>query len=237
VARAERVLLLGAGPVGLELAGEIAAEWPEKRVVILDRAPEILPGQSREFQQEIRRQLEELRVTLRTGTALEREPETPPGIAGAFIATTRSGETVAADLWFRCHGSRPVTDYLAGSLASSRDEHGFLKVSPELLLAGQERVFAVGDIAAIAESKRAKAAMGHATVVAANVEAIVAGRRPTSTYAVPEPAIVLPLGPNHGASEAPALGIVGAEETSSWKGADLNVARFRALLGYGGELS
>ena len=44
LAGANRVLLLGAGPVGLELAGEIKAVWPEKTVTIVDPAKDILPG-------------------------------------------------------------------------------------------------------------------------------------------------------------------------------------------------
>src|ERR1700685_1720689 len=35
---AQRVLLVGAGPVGIELAGEIKAAWPGKHVTLLDVA-------------------------------------------------------------------------------------------------------------------------------------------------------------------------------------------------------
>ncbi|MGC5411214.1 FAD-dependent oxidoreductase, partial [Streptomyces sp. DT225] len=44
LAGAGRVLITGAGPVGLELSGEIKAVWPEKHVVIIDQADELLPG-------------------------------------------------------------------------------------------------------------------------------------------------------------------------------------------------
>src|SRR3954451_20066692 len=43
LAGTDRVLILGAGPVGLELAGEIKDVWPDKYVVILDRADQLLP--------------------------------------------------------------------------------------------------------------------------------------------------------------------------------------------------
>jgi NADH dehydrogenase FAD-containing subunit len=36
LSQAERVLLLGAGPVGIELAGEIRAVWPDKHITLLD---------------------------------------------------------------------------------------------------------------------------------------------------------------------------------------------------------
>ncbi|HEY3506377.1 MAG TPA: FAD-dependent oxidoreductase [Actinocatenispora sp.] len=44
VADSDRVLILGAGPVGLELAGEIKEVWPDKRVVIVAKADQLLPG-------------------------------------------------------------------------------------------------------------------------------------------------------------------------------------------------
>jgi len=43
---ARRVMLLGAGAVGLEFAGEIAAAWPDKAISLVDQAPEILPGRT-----------------------------------------------------------------------------------------------------------------------------------------------------------------------------------------------
>ena len=42
LATADRVLLLGAGPVGIELAGEIKAVWPGKQVTLVDVASDVL---------------------------------------------------------------------------------------------------------------------------------------------------------------------------------------------------
>src|SRR5258705_9283633 len=39
---ANRVLLVGAGPVGIELAGEINAKWPDKHITLLDLAADVL---------------------------------------------------------------------------------------------------------------------------------------------------------------------------------------------------
>ena len=44
LASAERALILGAGPVGLELAGEIKASFPGTRVTVADTAGVILAG-------------------------------------------------------------------------------------------------------------------------------------------------------------------------------------------------
>src|SRR3979411_2534605 len=69
LSRADRVLLVGAGPVGIELAGEIRDVWPEKSIVLLDVADEILGGPYLpELKAELRRQLMEAGVELILGS-------------------------------------------------------------------------------------------------------------------------------------------------------------------------
>jgi hypothetical protein len=54
------------GRSGLELAGELKAKWPDKKVTIVDRNPDIVTGDyPDEFRAELRRQLDEFGVELR----------------------------------------------------------------------------------------------------------------------------------------------------------------------------
>ncbi len=69
--QADRVLLVGAGPVGIELAGEIRHVWPDKSIVLLDVADEILGGPYiPELKAELRSQLLEIGVELILGSPL-----------------------------------------------------------------------------------------------------------------------------------------------------------------------
>ena len=72
------------------------------------------------------------------------------------------GIAIQADIWFRCYGVVPNSDYLGEELAKARLANGHLEVTPELRLAGQETVFAIGDLTAIPEAKRGGAAGRHA---------------------------------------------------------------------------
>jgi NADH dehydrogenase FAD-containing subunit len=69
LASAPRVLITGAGPVGLELSGEIKAVWPDKAVTVVDPANELLPGFAPEVRADLHRQLDAIGVDLRLGTA------------------------------------------------------------------------------------------------------------------------------------------------------------------------
>ncbi|XVQ15381.1 NAD(P)/FAD-dependent oxidoreductase [Spirillospora sp. CA-255316] len=231
---AGRVLITGAGPVGLELAGEIKAVWPDKQVVIIDPAERLVPAFRPKMRADLHRQLDALGVELRLGTALTGEPPVEPGIAKDFTVGTTGGE-VSAGIWFRCHGVRVHSDYLGEELAAARTPQGLVRVTETLSVQGHDNVYALGDITDLAEAKMAGHAMRHAEVVAENVIAAARGERPTATYRPsPVPSVLLPLGPGGGVGQVPApdgdgAAVLPAETVAEYKGADLFVGRFSAL--------
>ncbi len=220
VAAADRVLLMGAGPVGIELAGEIIHRWPKKHVTLLDVLPEVL-GTNALFRDDLkanlREQLEALDVRLVLGSPLVDQPPTGPGELGAFEVTTEAGDTIEADVWFQCWGVRPVSDYLAGELASARHADGTIDVTPELRVVGQERVFALGDVTH-GYPKMSSTANKQADLVAANVLALLRGEELTA-YEPPGMAIVVPIGPYGGAGQSPGRDeLMGPDVVSQAKG-------------------
>jgi NADH dehydrogenase FAD-containing subunit len=233
LAGADRVLLLGAGPVGIELAGEIKAVWPGKRVTLVDVAGDVLGERYRpDLKAELRRQLAGLGAELLLGSPLEAGPPTAAGEPGTFTVTTQAGAEVTADIWFRCFGVTPASDYLAGGLAAARRPDGFVEVTPELLVAGQDRVFALGDVSAADQNKGAGAAGRQAPVVAGNIRALITGEDALARYEPPAASIIVPIGPDGGAGQrAGSEDLVPAETVAELKGRDMMVGRFAELLG------
>jgi apoptosis-inducing factor 2 len=232
LASSGRVLIVGAGAVGLELAGEIAAVWPEKRITIVDLANAILPGGYRaELRAELRRQLGKLGIELVLGSPLREKPLTAPGVLRPFSVCTEAGTEIAADLWFRAYGIAPSTDYLVGELAALRTPEGYVQVTPYLELPGQERIFAVGDIAA-GHPNGAGRAGRHGDLVAANLRTLITGRGELVEAQVAPPAIILPLGPDGGAGQRPDQEqLLGPEAVAEIKGRDLMIDRFAEKMG------
>ena len=113
----------------MELAGEIAAVWPDKHIVLVDLADQILPGP---YDQRLR---DELNVSSTTWESSEswaahspnHLPDTPAGEARTCtVATpTPTGTRVEADIWFRCHGTtpRPATCPTNSPRARTPDEY------------------------------------------------------------------------------------------------------------------
>ena len=230
--RAGRVLLIGAGPVGIELAGEIISKWPDKHVTLLDFSDDVLGDRFRpDLRAELRKQLVDLGVELVLGEGLRELPPTVASEFATFTMTTGAGREITADIWFQCFGVTPVSDYLDDDLATARRSDGFVTVGPALQVAGHDNVFAIGDIST-ADAKMAGMAGMQAQLVAENIIKMVNGNNELASYEPFGPAIVVPIGPDGGSGQLP-----GQEELASRdmvatvKGRDLMVDRYEEILG------
>ncbi|WP_199515472.1 NAD(P)/FAD-dependent oxidoreductase [Nucisporomicrobium flavum] len=232
LAGAGRVLIVGGGPVGLELAGEIRDVWPDKDVIVVDRGDHLLPGFLPEVRDGLHRQLADRRIDLRLDTRLSALPPVPPGVAAGFTGTTAAGERIAADIWFRAFGVHLDTGYLTDGRLTPLSDRGAIPVTARLTVEGYDHVYALGDVADLPDPKMASYAMEHAAIVAENIRAQVAGEPPQAVHVpAPDRRILLPLGPHAGVGQlptpdGPAAATVG--EVRRRKGSDLFTARFAA---------
>jgi len=228
--QAGRVLIAGAGEVGIELAGEITSAFPATEVVMLEAGPDILHNRDYkpELREAIRFQLEQRDVEIITEDQLVALPPVDPGVLSPFRVTTKGGRRLEADMWFRAYGSAAATGFLGENYDEIRHYDGTIRVDDHLRVVDHPGVWAIGDITDVRETKRADAARAHAEVVATNIRSLIEGRAATAVYTPQPEHVVLPLGPDGGASQVLRDGVrvvVGPEETARMKGEDL-------LLGY-----
>jgi NADH dehydrogenase FAD-containing subunit len=230
--RANRVLLIGAGPVGIELAGEIVSKWPDKHVTLFDLADDVLGDRFRvDLRAELRSQLIDLGVELVLGEGLRELPSTSANEFAAFTVATISGRQITADIWFQCFGVSPVSDYLSGGLEAARRPDGFVTVGPALQVAGRDNVFAIGDVST-ADAKMAGIAGRQGQLVAANIIKLVNRDTGLAAYQPYGTAIVVPIGPNGGSGQLPGQDELASREmVAEVKGRDLMVGRYADAFG------
>jgi len=230
LAHANRVLLIGAGPVGIELAGEIVAKWPDKHVTLLDVSDDVLGDRFRaDLRAELRTQLLDLGVELVLGEGLQEFPSTVANELATFTVTTSAGREITADIWFQCFGVTPVSDYLGDDLAAARLPSGFVDVGPALQVAGHDNVFAIGAVST-ADAKMAGMAGMQAALVAQNITQLVNGDHDLAAYEPYGTAIVVPIGPEGGSGQLPGQDELASREmVASVKGRDLMVDRYAEL--------
>lgn len=185
-------LIVGGGPTGVELSGaiaELARYGMEKefrhfdpasaRVMLVQAAPRILPTFPEKLSETAKVSLEKLGVEVVLNGRVEHIDEEGVVVSGKRI----SARTV---LW----AAGVVASPAARWLGAEADSAGRLKVSPDLSVAGQPEVFAIGDTALSAawEGKAvpglAPAAKQGGAYVAAVIRARVLGRAkpPPFTY-------------------------------------------------------
>ena len=141
----ERMLVIGAGAVGLELGSVWSRLGTAVTVVeILDR---ILPGMDRGMAAQLQRALERQGLTFRLETEARSAARTARGVLVTLAANGSTAE-VEADVVLVAVGRRPYTDGLgARELGLTLDERGRIAVNErfETSVAG---VFAIGDVIA-----------------------------------------------------------------------------------------
>ncbi len=226
---ADRALIVGAGPAGLELAGEIRAFFPDKHVTIADVSEDILSGPyDQALRDELRRQLGALGVELRLGTAINELPSVPPATLAPIALTTADGGELIADIWFRAFGVRAHSEYLkGGTLQDRRDEHGYVRVDEHLRVLGETQTFALGDLAD-ADRDTAAVASAQAGVVAANIRALITGAGELTSWETFPPMIAIPLGPEGGAGFI-GDGVADAATIAALKGRHMGTDHYAAL--------
>ncbi|GAB5357021.1 hypothetical protein AAMO2058_000338000 [Amorphochlora amoebiformis] len=181
---ARSVLIIGGGPVGVELAGEILTRYPDKKVVITDRTEELCAQFFRpKTRTYAKKWLEERGAEVVLGDPIDGKfPDLKIDEKGC---TLRSGRRLTGDIVYKCMGFRPCTEWVKDSLPPGcMDKGGYLKVNDHLQLdVCGKTVFAMGDcmIHSSNEVKLGHTAEVNAHLVAENVRRM-AKRKPLLPY-------------------------------------------------------
>jgi NADH:ubiquinone reductase (H+-translocating) len=148
--------LIGAGPTGVELIGQIAelahqvlprdfrhVDTSCARIILLEGAASVLPPFPPKLQRYTQRELEKMGVEVRLGTlavGMDHNSVTVEGPGGP--------ETIRAKtrIWAAGVEASPLAAILAGKAGGRTDRSGRLVVEPDCTIPGHPEVFAIGDM-------------------------------------------------------------------------------------------
>ncbi|KAL8408898.1 hypothetical protein RB594_007362 [Gaeumannomyces avenae] len=180
VAGAARVVVVGGGAAGVELAADAKARYPDKDVVLVHSRPAVMHRFGPELQAAALEGLRGLGVEVVLGERAS------VGEDGRVVTLLRSGRTIECDVFISCVGQRPASDVLAGLSPGCISESGHVRVLPTLQVADESlpNVFACGDVADTGTANpNGRAAVRQAEVVADNILAMATGGgRPRAEY-------------------------------------------------------
>ena len=207
LAGAERVLIVGGGAVGVELAGEIVEKLPGKQITLVEAGPRLLPPTSEKPRRWAAAFLQQHGVRILTGEKIV-EPATPAGNfdANGGVAVTDKGAKIPYDVGLWCVGLKPDASYMKAHFQKTIDARGLIRVTRDLRVVGQQRIFAVGDINDLPE-KGALWVQYHAKVMIKNLKRLIASESSPALaeYKRPLPptTMLVTLGRNNGVMDLP----------------------------------
>ena len=140
----KKVLILGGGPVGCELAGELLTTDPSQEVVLVDAHSSVLHLFPEGTIRYVEGWLRERGVEVVLGQRIKSW--------GENFCVLGDGRRIEADGVFVCFGGTPNTQALGKSssevVRGCLDRRGFVETNGFLQVVGVEHVFAVGDVLA-----------------------------------------------------------------------------------------
>lgn len=221
------ILIVGGGPSGVELAGEIAVDFPDKKLTLVHRGARLLEFVGAKAGKKALDWLVKKKVQVILGKSVNLD-DTSDG-----VYKTSDGESISAECHFKCTGGSVASSWLQKTiLKGSLDSHGNLMVDANLRVKGHQKIFAIGDITDIAELKQGYLAKQHAAVAAKNVKLLIGGGTETkmAVYKPASPLAFVSLGRKEAIAQISCISFAG-RLPGIIKSGDLFVGKTRKDLG------
>jgi NADH dehydrogenase len=192
-AEIERLLtfvVIGAGPTGVEMAGQISElarrtlrhdfrriNPADARIVLLDAAPQVLPTFGDHLGERARRRLAEIGVEVQLAAKVVGMDAT--GIDVEDPDGSRRRIEAVCKVWAAGVQASPLGRQLAEQSGASLDRAGRVMVQDDLTLPGHPEVFVIGDLASLHDYPGvAQVAIQGARYAAEQIKGRLAGREP-----------------------------------------------------------
>ncbi len=150
-------VVVGAGPTGVEMAGQIAElsrrtlardfrsiDPTSARIILLDAAPQVLPAFGEGLGASAQARLEAMGVEVRLGARVVDVDES--GLVVESANGTRERIESACKVWAAGVQASPLAAQLAERSGAGLDRAGRIEVLPDLTVPGHPEVFVVGDM-------------------------------------------------------------------------------------------
>lgn len=228
---AKRIVIVGAGAVGTELAGEIAHAFPDKTLTLVSSETALFPGFPAKLGSGLSRKLSEMGVEVVLGARVTDLQSTVEPYAGSVTLSTN--RMIEADLIIPAIGSKPRTDLLDTLPGVEKAADGRVKVDGYLRPSKWPNVFAAGDVVDTGDTMTIVATSRQQPWLAKLLKAVASGKTVESQKRYTpwgKAPILVPLGPEKGNSYL-MIATFGDWVTKTAKGKNLFISKYRKLLG------
>ncbi|KAI3846462.1 hypothetical protein MKW92_034517 [Papaver armeniacum] len=219
---ADSILIIGGGPSGVELAGELAVDFPSKKVTLVHSKQRLLDFVGPKASKKALDWLTSRKVEVILGQSVDLKSHSN----GDKTFKTSTGETIVADIHFFCVGRPLGTSWIKDSVfEEALDAEGRVMVDEHLRVKGHKNVFAI-------EMKQGYLAQNHAVLVAKNVMLLMDGGKESKLrrYKAASDMAIISLGRREALAQFPFATLIGCFP-GLIKSKDLFIGKTRKTMG------
>lgn len=196
VEKANNIVIIGGGAVGVQTACDIKELYSEKEVTLVHSRQNVMNKFHHGFNDIIMERFRELGVDTQLGSRVKLPAGGYPTDGSTFEVELEDGIKIPAEFAIVATGQTPNSDVLKTLSPEAIGANGFVKVRKTLQIDDEDypNIFAIGDVAATPAHKAARPAMKQVDVVVNNIEHSLQ-HEPLEDYVVTDPsALHLTLG-------------------------------------------
>ncbi|XP_074856355.1 ferroptosis suppressor protein 1 isoform X2 [Carettochelys insculpta] len=200
--KSPRIVIIGGGAAGVEMAAEIKTEYPDKEVTLIHSKIALA---DEELQPCVRQEVKEILLRKRVHLLLsERVSNLHTLTLNQFqenmAVKTDKGTEVTADMVILCTGIKINSSAYSSAFGDKLVSNGALKVNQYLQVEGYDNIYAIGDCADVKEPKMAYHAGLHGNIVVTNIINSLT-QKPFKAYQPGSLTFLLSMGRNDGVGQ------------------------------------
>ncbi|KAL0098159.1 hypothetical protein J3Q64DRAFT_1716984 [Phycomyces blakesleeanus] len=197
---AKEIICIGGGPVGVEIATEIAHRSPTKTITLVNSQDYVLKSAPSSLGKHCQTIIENTRpIHLICGEhASPVDNNAKPDADGKYhYETDKTHTQITGDLVYNAIGIKPNTHFLAGSHSDWLNSKGYVKIDPFLHVNGTTNIYAIGDMNNHEDPKMFFTAHMQAVHCVHNLHLEINNKKPVE-YKGSRVSMIVSLGPTFG---------------------------------------
>ena len=219
--------VIGAGPTGVEMAGQVAelahealpreyrsAATTQAKILLIEAGPEVLAAFAPKLQRYTRRRLRKMGVDVMLNTAARAMDQSSVTVKGPDGDRRIPART---KIWAAGVQASPLAAMLARATGAGTDRAGRVAVRPDCSLPGHPEVFAIGDMAALNDLPGvAQPAIQQGSYVGRLIAARLAGKAGMKPFAYRDKGSMATIGHLSAVTESYGMTFTGVAGYTMW---------------------
>ncbi|KZM20096.1 flavin adenine dinucleotide binding [Ascochyta rabiei] len=193
VEASKKIVIIGGGAVGVQMATDIKQLYPEKSVTLVHSRANVMNKFHPGLHAIVQQRFDELGVQTVLGKRVKLPEAGYPTNGTTFDVELVDGTRISADFAIISTGQTPQSEMLRSLAPEAVDEQSFIRVKDTLQIQHDSypNIFALGDVAATKAHKAARPALKQAEVVAENIQHLLSdSSEELKKYRVTDPAAI-----------------------------------------------